>query len=65
MKAKEFATNCAFYVRSLYGAPHYCRALYDFYDDEDHDCTECPFFKDEDTFEHSFLRPKRALKFQM
>lgn len=62
---QEFNTNCAFYVRSLYGTPRYCRALYNFYDDYDHDCTECPFFRDVDTYEDSVRRPKRALRFPM
>lgn len=55
---KEFLTNCAFYVRALGRVPHSCKALYDFYDDNDHDCTECPFFRDVDSYEDSrLLRP--------
>ena len=65
MKVKEFRTNCAFYIRAFYGSPHSCRALYNFYDDEDHDCTECPFFRDVDTCEDSPRRPGRALRFPM
>ncbi len=54
---KEFSTNCAFYVRALGSTRHSCRALWDFYDDEEKDCTLCPFFKDVDTYEQS---PRRV-----
>lgn len=65
MKEKMFSTNCAFYIRALGYTKHSCRALYNFYDDNDHDCTECPFFRDVDTYESSVRRPGRALRFPL
>lgn len=65
MEEKMFSTNCAFYVRALGLTRHSCRALYDFYSDKDHDCTECPFFKDVDTYEESVMRPGHLLRFPL
>ena len=58
---KEFLEGCAFYVRALGRKAHQCKALYDFYDDNDHDCTECPFFRDIDTYEPSPRRMRARL----